>query len=62
MESLLFAHEQAGSAFLKTAAVGLKVAARASSREGLRIGVYQIINEIGHGGMGEVVAGHPSSS
>jgi serine/threonine protein kinase/tetratricopeptide (TPR) repeat protein len=53
VESLLSAHEQAGSTFLKTAAVGLK-APSSPSRAGLRIGVYQIIKEIGHGGMGEV--------
>ena len=53
VESLLSAHEQAGLTFLKTAAVGLK-APSSPSRAGLRIGVYQIIKEIGHGGMGEV--------
>lgn len=53
VQSLLSTHEQAGSAFLKTAAVGSKVPA-APSHEGPRIGVYQIIKEIGHGGMGEV--------
>ena len=51
VESLLSAHERADSSFLKTE--GMK-ASQTPSRRGLRIGVYQIINEIGHGGMGEV--------
>ncbi len=53
VESLLSAHDQAGSAFLKTAAVGMK-GPSTSSREGLLIGAYQIIKGLGHGGMGEV--------
>ena len=53
VESLLSAHEQAGSAFLKTDAAALK-GMTTPSRQGIRIGVYQIIKEIGHGGMGEV--------
>jgi serine/threonine protein kinase len=55
VESLLSSHEQAGTGFLKTPVVDLKpVVATANARTGRRIGVYQIIEEIGHGGMGEV--------
>ena len=55
VESLLAAHDQAGTGFLKKPAVDLSAAAPAlPSRTGLRIGVYQILEEIGHGGMGEV--------
>ena len=58
VESLLDSHEQAGSIFLNSPAVDLKAAlaesASKSSRIGHRIGVYQIVEEIGHGGMGEV--------
>jgi serine/threonine protein kinase len=58
VESLLGSHEQAGSIFLNTPAVDLKSAipdiGRKPDRAGSRIGVYQIMEEIGHGGMGEV--------
>ncbi len=55
IESLLASHEQAGTGFLKTSAADLEAAmAPATKREGHRIGVYQILREIGHGGMGEV--------
>ncbi len=58
VESLLHAHEDAGSVFLRHPAANLKSAlpetARASDRVGRRIGAYQIVEEIGHGGMGEV--------
>jgi len=55
VESLLASHEQAGTAFLKNPALELKSPSLSSpSRSGRRIGVYQIIDEIGHGGMGEV--------
>ena len=58
VESLLTCESRAGSGFLNTPAVallspefqgGVEV-----SRIGRRVGVYQIIEEIGHGGMGEV--------
>jgi non-specific serine/threonine protein kinase/serine/threonine-protein kinase len=55
IDSLLSSHEQAGTGFLKTPVVDLKAAvAAAPARAGRRIGVYQIVEEIGHGGMGEV--------
>lgn len=54
--SLLQSHQEAGSAFLNTPVLDFKggVAVAASSRVGRRIGAYQIIQEIAHGGMGEV--------
>src|SRR5277367_3952257 len=56
VESLLASDDQAGTKFLNTPAVNL---ARPDpiappSRVGLRIGAYNIVEEIGHGGMGEV--------
>jgi eukaryotic-like serine/threonine-protein kinase len=58
VESLLLSNKQAGSGFLNTPAVDLRKptasAATASSRVGRRIGAYDIFEEIGHGGMGEV--------
>ena len=55
VESLLSSHEQAGTNFLKNPVVDLKTAAKASEpRAGRRIGVYQVLEEIGRGGMGEV--------
>ena len=55
VESLLSSHDEAGTGFLKKPAIDLKTAAAvAPARSGRRIGVYQIIEEIGHGGMGEV--------
>jgi tetratricopeptide (TPR) repeat protein len=57
VESLLNSHAQAGS-FLDKPAVDLQSAAatldRRSDRSGQRIGVYQLVGEIGRGGMGEV--------
>ncbi|HWZ82511.1 MAG TPA: serine/threonine-protein kinase [Terriglobales bacterium] len=55
VDSLLSSHDQAGTGFLKNPAVNLKAAAAESTtRAGRRIGVYQIVEEIGHGGMGDV--------
>ena len=55
VESLLTAHEQAGTNFLKQPVVDLRSAVSASAtRAGSRIGVYEIIDQLGHGGMGEV--------
>lgn len=55
VESLLSSHERAGTAFLNTPAVDLEVvSAPAPTRVGRRIGAYDILEEIGHGGMGEV--------
>lgn len=57
VESLLRSHDDAGSVFLKNPAADLKTAvaaAPAHSRIGRRIGAYEIVEEIGHGGMGEV--------
>ncbi len=54
VESLLASHEQAGTDFLKAPAVDLTAIEPKLLREGRRIGGYQIIEEIGHGGMGEV--------
>jgi serine/threonine protein kinase len=58
VESLLDSHERAGSVFMKKPVADLKQALpdapRKRDRIGHRIGVYQIVEEIGHGGMGEV--------
>jgi non-specific serine/threonine protein kinase/serine/threonine-protein kinase len=58
VESLLSSHRQAGTGFLNSPAITLqKDTQTASARAGRRIGVYQIVEEIGHGGMGEVYRG-----
>jgi len=55
VESLLESHEQAGINFLKNPAVDLRAAAPSMpTRIGSRIGVYEVLEEIGQGGMGEV--------
>jgi len=59
VESLLQSHEVAGSAFLETPAgdLGSRVALPAEpnpSLVGRRIGAYDIVAELGRGGMGEV--------
>jgi serine/threonine protein kinase/tetratricopeptide (TPR) repeat protein len=58
VESLLRSHEAAGSVFLKNPAIDLKnaVAEITTPRNlvGHKIGVYEIAEEIGRGGMGEV--------
>jgi len=56
VDSLLSAHDQAGSGFLREPVINLSgnaAAAVAPARE-RRIGPYQLVEEIGHGGMGEV--------
>jgi len=56
--SLLLAEDQAGSRFLNTPVVQVASeppgAERLPSRVGRRVGAYTILEEIGHGGMGEV--------
>jgi len=56
VESLLFADDHAGTGFLNSPAVNLTLPGpnRAASRAGSRIGAYNILEEIGCGGMGEV--------
>src|SRR4051812_26404958 len=56
VDSLLFSHEEAGTRFLRTPAVDLSAPGRsgAPTRVGRRIGPYDILEEIAHGGMGEV--------
>lgn len=58
VESLLSSHERAGSRFMGQPAVELLNSAPsnspAGSRVGTRAGVYELVEEIAHGGMGEV--------
>ncbi len=58
VESLLLSHERAGSVFLKDRAVDVldrsSGAMSKPTRVDRRIGVYQTVEEIGRGGMGEV--------
>ena len=56
VESLLASHEQAGTAFLAEPAADLSARPqpRPQPLQGRRIGVYQVVEEIGRGGMGEV--------
>jgi serine/threonine protein kinase len=58
VDSLLRSHEQAGEKFMSAPAIDLKSLVPEPNREpghiGRRVGVYKIVEEIGHGGMGEV--------
>jgi eukaryotic-like serine/threonine-protein kinase len=60
VETLLHHHRQANSRFLNHAELGPRETASIAeadlppSRIGSRVGVYQILEEIGHGGMGQV--------
>ena len=57
VESLIRSHHQAGTGFLNAPAVSLKDTADTSSvphRVGHRVGAYDLREEIGRGGMGEV--------
>jgi eukaryotic-like serine/threonine-protein kinase len=58
LEGLLAAHEEAGTRFLNdpdtTSEVGAGSSGTASTRIGCRIGAYQLVEEIGVGGMGEI--------
>jgi eukaryotic-like serine/threonine-protein kinase len=54
LDSLLASHERAGTGFLKAPAADLTAIESKLPRQGHRIGVYQIIEQIGHGGMAEV--------
>src|ERR1700704_3583024 len=53
VDSLLVAHDEAGTGFLNKPAVDLRFRADVG-RAGRRIGVYELVEEIGHGGMGDV--------
>ena len=58
VESLLDSHQRAGTGFLANPAIDLLERPLAAepqvSRVGSRVGVYEIVEEIAHGGMGEV--------
>jgi serine/threonine protein kinase len=56
VESLLFSDDLAGTGFLNSPVVNLTrpQPSRAANRVGSRIGAYNILEEIGRGGMGEV--------
>lgn len=60
VETLLHHHQQANSQFLNQGAgassdtAAIAQADLPSSRVGRRVGVYQLLEEIGHGGMGQV--------
>lgn len=57
LQSLLAAHDQAGSAFLNVPAAALEILDNVESPDpwvGKRIGPYQLIEEVGSGGMGQV--------
>ena len=57
VESLLCSHEKADSSFLRDPAIAvlpLSGSLARTPRTGRRIGVYEVHEEVGHGGMGEV--------
>ncbi len=57
VESLVEAHERAGTTFLEGEAIqaaGFEGSAGNAALEGQRIGPYRVVEEIGHGGMGVV--------
>ncbi|HTR22980.1 MAG TPA: protein kinase [Terriglobales bacterium] len=56
VDSLLDSHNRAGTNFLNAPAADLETVALPSSpsQRGRRIGVYEIVEQIGYGGMGEV--------
>src|SRR5262249_42627389 len=58
VESLIGSHERAGTKFMQAPAVDLlgsiAVDGLPITRIGRRVGVYELVEEIGHGGMGEV--------
>jgi len=58
VESLLVSHQRAGDEFLQIPAAALvgdiSPGVQPPSRVGRRIGVYEVVEEIAHGGMGEV--------
>ena len=54
VDSLLASHDQAGTGFLNQPAVDLRSVRSTEGRTGRRVGVYDLVEEIGRGGMGEV--------
>ena len=54
VESLLLSDDQAGAAFLNTPGADLTKPTTLAPRVGRRIGAYNVLLEIGRGGMGEV--------